>query len=118
MTFSVDYRRVHSKRAKLVNSREESCGPRFTFVVNGEVQFISTQAAFLSQGRFSVAGNASLPIAEPVNIEFRTIANGCKHSKLLVFNEAALVDTRDEKLLDRISVDPADPSKFSSKVNF
>jgi hypothetical protein len=98
MTYSVGYRRVKST-GKLRNSYESKCGPRFEFTVDGIPQFLSTEAAFLSQGVLSFSGNTTLRADGSLNdVKFNLRPVGCKKSKLLVFDEQALVDVKNGPL--------------------
>jgi hypothetical protein len=119
MTYSISYRRVVSRGSssesdssavakqigkKLVNSRESACGPRFTFRVNDQIQFLSTQGGdFLSQGSLSFASNATIPAdGSPFKVTFETVAINCQSSKLIAFDEHALIISNpiDTKQLD------------------
>jgi hypothetical protein len=119
MTYSVSYRRVVSRSSsssesdssdiekqvgkKLVNSRESACGPRFTFRINREIQFLSTQGGdFLSQGFLSFAANATIPAdGSQFKVSFETVAINCKESKLIAFDEHP-----------RIGADPIDAKQL------
>jgi hypothetical protein len=105
MTFRIDYRRVKSHDSHLRNSHETSCGPRFEFLVDSQTQFLSSEQRFLSQGTLTFAGNATIVAGQQVFVEFRVVAVQCEHSKLLVWNQHALVspDEIDEVELERDS---------------
>jgi len=103
MTYAISYRRIRDDTRSLRNSHETSCGPRFSFLVDGVPQYLSTQSEFLSQGRLSFFGNASLPFPSVFKVDFVTTAYGCDHSKLLVFNEDALITDQE---LDTVFEEP------------
>jgi hypothetical protein len=124
MTYSISYRRVVSRGSssesdssavakqlgkKLVNSRESACGPRFTFRVNDQIQFLSTQGGdFLSQGSLSFASNATIPAdGSQFKVTFETVAINCQSSKLIAFDEHALISSNpiDTKQLDDSATD-------------
>jgi hypothetical protein len=91
MTFSIDYRRIKSHHGHLRNSHETTCGPRYEFLVDGQTQFLSSEQRFLSQGTLSFSGNATIIPGQQMLVEFRVVPTECEHSKLLVWNERALV---------------------------
>jgi hypothetical protein len=91
LSYSISYRRVKSHDKHLRNSHETSCGPRFEFLVDGQTQFLSTEERFLSQGTLNFFGNATVVADQRLLFEFRVVPTGCEHSKLLVWNEQALV---------------------------
>lgn len=93
MTFAVSYRRVKAHASALRNSHESRCGPRYTFLVDGQQQFLSTDERFLSQGTLLFSGNATVVPFQMSTYEFRVSPTDCSHSKLLVWGERPRVSS-------------------------
>jgi hypothetical protein len=102
MTFAVSYRRIKAHGHAMRNSHESKCGPRFELLVDGRVQFLSTERQFLSQGTVTFFGNATVLPNSMSTYEFRVVPTGCSHSKLLIWDEHRLVlsTPEDDVMLD------------------
>jgi hypothetical protein len=116
MTFAVSYRRVKAHGHALRNSHESRCGPRFEFLVDGRVQFLSTERQFLSQGTLTFFGNATVLPGDMSKYEFRVVPTECAHSKLLIWNEHRLVLSTPKD--DVLHNEEAFQAKKFANVNF
>lgn len=60
-------------------------------MVDGNIQYLSSESRFLSQGTMTFFGNATVLPNSLTTYEFRVVPTDCKHCRLLVWNEHPLV---------------------------
>jgi hypothetical protein len=85
-------------------------------LVDGNIQYLSSESRFLSQGTMTFFGNATVLPNSLTTYEFRVVPTACAHSKLLIWDEHRLVLSTPE---DDVWVNEAEfnAPRFSN-VNF